>query len=105
MKGSDISAHLTLSAKQGDAGKIVKLPLSKKKENSDKVVKPSAKLRRGNLWYALYLPQLAELDDANQTQILNTLANLIISVSSTVGLHPQSLILFPETRLLHIHQL
>ena len=92
MKGSDISAHLTLSAKQGDAGKIVKLPLPKKKKNSDKVVKPSAKLRRGNLWYALYLPQLAELDDANQTQILNTLANLITSVSSTVGLHPQSLI-------------
>ena len=80
MKGSDISAHLTLSAKQGSAGKIVKLPLPEKKKNSDKVVKPPAKLRRGNLWYALYLPQLAELDDTNQTQILNTLANLIISV-------------------------
>ena len=92
MKGSDISAHPTLSVKKGSAGKIAKLPLPEKKENGDKVIKSSAKLRKGNLWYALYLPQLAKLDDKNQTQVLNTLANLITSVSSTVSLHPQSLI-------------
>ena len=92
MKESDISAHLTLPIKKGYAEKIVKLPLPEKEKDDAEVVKPTVKLQRGNLWYALYLPQLAKLDDTNQIQILNTLADLIGSLSSTVSLHPQSLV-------------
>ena len=53
---------------------------------------PRPKPRRQNLWYALYFPQLHELSDPKQIQVLNELAGLVESVSSTVSFHPQALI-------------
>ncbi|HBJ89290.1 MAG TPA: hypothetical protein DDZ21_04910, partial [Gammaproteobacteria bacterium] len=53
---------------------------------------PNPKPRRQNLWYALYFPQLHELSDPQQIQVLNELAGLVESVSSTVSFHPQALI-------------
>ncbi len=53
---------------------------------------PRPKPRRQNLWYALYFPQLHELSDPKQIQVLNELAGLMESVSSTVSFHPQALI-------------
>jgi protein ImuB len=53
---------------------------------------PHPKPRRQNLWYALYFPQLHELSDPKQIQVLNELAGLVESVSSTVSFHPQALI-------------
>lgn len=53
---------------------------------------PEPKPRRQNLWYALYFPQLHELSEPEQIQVLNELAGLVESVSSTVSFHPQALI-------------
>ncbi len=50
------------------------------------------KCRARSLWYALYLPQLSNLDPSQQEKYLNQLAGLMQSVSSTVSFHPQALI-------------
>jgi hypothetical protein len=44
------------------------------------------------LWYALYFPQLDELSEARQQKILNLLAGIAESISSTVSFHPLALI-------------
>lgn len=59
-------------------------------DNSTSALNP--KPRRQNLWYALYFPQLHELSEPQQIQVLNELAGLVESVSSTVSFHPQALI-------------
>lgn len=48
--------------------------------------------KKNCLWYALYFPQLAQLDKAQQEKHLNELAGLIQSVSSTISFHPLALI-------------
>lgn len=48
--------------------------------------------KKNCLWYALYFPQLAQLDKAQQERHLRELAGLIQSVSSTVSFHPLALI-------------
>ncbi len=45
-----------------------------------------------SLWYALYLPQLINLNPPLQEKYLNQLAGLMQNVSSTVSFHPQALI-------------
>ena len=44
------------------------------------------------LWYALYFPQLDELSEARQQKVLNLLAGIAESISSTVSFHPLALI-------------
>lgn len=48
--------------------------------------------KKNSLWYALYFPQLAQLNKSQQKKYLHELAGLIQSVSSTVSFHPLSLI-------------
>ncbi len=56
-------------------------------------VKSVAQRSKSNsLWYALYLPQLRELNSALQKKYLDQLAGHMQSVSSTVSFHPQALI-------------
>ena len=54
-------------------------------ENLDSIEKPAEVYSPANpdsLWYALYFPQLAELDEAQQESYLNQLAILVERVSS-----------------------
>ena len=119
MKDPDITAQLPLPATKKrtaeeaakKAAKIVALPLPnlrvdgaiEDREDSEanrpretsgdsSTSAPNPKPRRQNLWYALYFPQLHELSDPQQIQVLNELAGLVESVSSTVSFHPQALI-------------
>ena len=119
MKDPDITAQLPLPATKKrtaeeaakEAAKIVALPLpnlrvdgaiedreaseaNRPSETSgdSSTSAPNPKPRRQNLWYALYFPQLHELSDPQQIQVLNELAGLVESVSSTVSFHPQALI-------------
>jgi protein ImuB len=48
--------------------------------------------KRNCLWYALYFPQLGELNKPQQEKYLHELAGLVQSVSSTVSFHPLTLI-------------
>lgn len=50
------------------------------------------KPKRSILWYALYFPQLGELDTTRQEASLNDLARLAQNVSSTISLHPLALV-------------
>ncbi|HAO89193.1 MAG TPA: hypothetical protein DCR00_09735, partial [Gammaproteobacteria bacterium] len=113
MKDPDITAQLPLPATKKrtaeeaakEAAKIVALPLpnlrvdgaiedreASETSGDSSTSAPNPKPRRQNLWYALYFPQLHELSDPQQIQVLNELAGLVESVSSTVSFHPQALI-------------
>lgn len=54
---------------------------------------PPAVTESRTLWYALYLPQLAALDDRRQQQCLQQLAALAHDFSSTVSFHACALVL------------
>ena len=103
MKDSDSEAQLPLPCIAPESGaQIIPLPARPKnlakqwlsKTATDEVrAKPIAKRSKSkNLWYALYLPQLKELDPAQQKKYLDQLAGHMQSVSSTVSFHPQALI-------------
>ena len=103
MKDPDSEAQLPLPCIAPESGaQIIPLPARPKnlakqwlsKTTTDEVrAKPIAKRSKSkNLWYALYLPQLRELDPAQQKKYLDQLAGHMQSVSSTVSFHPQALI-------------
>lgn len=103
MKDPDSEAQLPLPCIAPESGaQIIQLPARVKglaKEQPSKAatgeasVKPTAKRNKSNsLWYALYLPQLEDLESTQQKKHLDRLAELMQSVSSTVSFHPQALI-------------
>lgn len=80
--------------KEPSAGLNKKSPsadLNKKSPSADLNKKPLAGFNK-QLWYALHLPQLAELPESKQKKHLKQLAALLQDVSSTVSFHPQTLI-------------
>lgn len=89
MKDSESMAQLPLP--EAGEGRVVKLPLPLKDKRPDQQQQTTPR-RRSSLWYALYLPQLTELNEAQQDRTLKKLAGLMESVSSTVSFHPQALI-------------
>ena len=103
MKDPDCEAQLPLPCIAPDSGaQIIQLParpknVAKAWPSKTATDEASAKFiakrnRSKNLWYALYLPQLKELDSTQQKKYLDQLAGHMQSVSSTVSLHPQALI-------------
>ena len=80
------------TAKQKATAEVVKLPLPDRGDDGGALASTRPKPGRQNLWYALYFPQLHKLDEPEQIRVLNELAGLVESVSSTVSFHPQALI-------------
>jgi protein ImuB len=93
LEDPDSTAQLPLPSPFGAKAEVVKLPL---REKSDAELKNEATQVRpkqaANLWYAVYFPQLAELNEPQQEERLNALAELLEGISSTVSFHPQALI-------------
>ncbi|MEX0964625.1 MAG: DNA polymerase Y family protein [Pseudohongiellaceae bacterium] len=102
MKDPDSEAQLPLpSLASEQAAKIIQLPVRAKTlvesqsfntKNDARVRSPARRLSTNSLWYALYLPQLAELQPQQQEKYLKQLAGHMQSVSSTVSFHPLALI-------------
>jgi len=95
LKDPDSEAQLPLPSITPESGaQIIQLPARAKDLATDKAsVKPIARRSKSkSLWYALYLPQLSELDSTQQKKYLDQLASHMQSVSSTVSFHPQALI-------------
>lgn len=94
MKDSESMAQLPLPEAGED--RVIKLPLpagaGPQPQFKTADLTAPAPRRRGKLWYALFLPQLATLSEPQQERILKQLAALMESVSSTVSFHPQALI-------------
>jgi len=103
LKDPDSEAQLPLPSIAPETGAhIIQLPARPKPPHdasprkaaaagaSAKLIKTHA--RPNSLWYALYLPQLEELDSTQQRKYLDQLASHMQSVSSTVSFHPQALI-------------
>ena len=103
MKDPDSEAQLPLPCIAPESGaQIIRLPAGPKDlakgrsptpATNDTSIKPATRRSRSNsLWYALYLPQLEELDSTQQKKYLDQLADHMQGVSSTVSFHPQALI-------------
>lgn len=98
MKDPDSEAQLPLPSIAPDSGaQIIQLPARPKSLAKTATGEARAKLiakraKANSLWYALYLPQLRELDSTQQKKYLDQLAGHMQSVSSTVSFHPQALI-------------
>lgn len=99
MKDPDSEAQLPLpSLAPASGAQIIQLPARPKPppvdvpamSNPSSVINKHA--RSNSLWYALYVPQLAQLDAAQQQKYLEQLAGHMQSVSSTVSFHPLTLI-------------
>ena len=79
---------------------VIKLPLAnrcgpgkQRRTNNESNKEPAkSRPRRQSLWYAIYFPQLSELSESQQTQILTELAGLAENVSATVSFHSQALV-------------
>ena len=100
MEDPDNSAQKPVATAGSRKSGVLKLPLANRcgpdKQHcpNDESNKNSAKSRsrRQSLWYALYFPQLSELSESQQTQILTELAGLAENVSATVSFHSQALV-------------
>ena len=102
MKDPDSTAQLPLPSLPPKSGaQVIKLPQrhfdapgfrNRGPGNQQLENRASNNQKRSCLWYAVYLPQLAELNQAQQQKYLNELAGLMESVSSTVSFHPLALI-------------
>lgn len=93
MKDSEPTVQLPLPEASG--AQVIALPVAPAQPREDKQPDEAGakhKPKRQNLWYALFFPQLAELSEVRQEQILRQLAGLVETVSSTVSFHPQALI-------------
>lgn len=90
MKDSEPTVQLPLP--ETDRAQVIALPVPASTPAHEQADKKDRKAARQNLWYALFFPQLAELGETRQEQILNELAGLVETVSSTVSFHPQALI-------------
>ena len=79
---------------------VIKLPLAnrcgpgkQRRTNNESNKEPAkSRPRRQSLWYAIYFPQLSELSESQQTQVLCELAGLAENVSATVSFHSQALV-------------
>tara|TARA_B100002003_G_C14151025_1_gene553630 strand:+ start:3030 stop:4496 length:1467 start_codon:yes stop_codon:yes gene_type:complete len=80
------------SVHSGARGQVVKLPSVDSSNDSAPTAAGSDRKKLRCLWYALYFPQLAELDAAQQKKYLLELAALAQTVSSTISFHPLALI-------------
>lgn len=99
MKDPDSEAQLPLPSLAPESGaQILQLSARPKPpaETTTGTKLPGAATTRraqtNSLWYALYLPQLAEFDPQRQKKYLNTLAGHMQNVSSTVSFHPLALV-------------
>ncbi len=91
MKDSEPTVQLPLP--EADRAQVIPLPVPASAPHHEQTDnRQDSKTTRQNLWYALFFPQLAELSETRQEQILNGLAGLVETVSSTVSFHPQALI-------------
>jgi protein ImuB len=89
MKKHEVILQLPLSGPAEAArGQVVQLPGKAKSP----VPANKQQTQPRSLWYALHLPQLAELPEQRQQQRLEQLAALATGVSSRVSLHPCSLV-------------
>ena len=100
MEDPDNSAQKPVATAGSRKSGVLKLPLAnrcgpdKQHYPNDESNKNPAKSRsrRQSLWYALYFPQLSELSESQQAQILTELAGLAENVSATVSFHSQALV-------------
>ena len=103
MKDPDSEAQLPLPYVAPESGpQVIQFPARAKdsaKQRPSKAAMDEARVKSvaqrsksNSLWYALYLPQLRELNSALQKKYLDQLAGHMQSVSSTVSFHPQALI-------------
>lgn len=94
MKDTEPTVQLPLP--EASDSRVIRLPVSSSltspEPREQQPTGEASKPKRQNLWYALFFPQLADLGEARQQQILNQLAPLVETVSSTVSFHPQALI-------------
>ena len=67
-------------------------PATREPNGDHQTTRPHRVRKKNCLWYALYFPQLAQLDKAQQERHLRELAGLMQSVSSTISFHPLALI-------------
>ncbi|MCG8413376.1 MAG: hypothetical protein MI746_04060, partial [Pseudomonadales bacterium] len=97
----DSEPRVQLPLPEAAGAQVIELPVPDKQQNGkqpgehrEPLDKSSAAESPGrkNLWYALFFPQLVELSEVQQEKILQELAALAESVSSTVSFHPQALI-------------
>ncbi len=97
----DSEPRVQLPLPEAAGAQVIKLPVPDKQQREQQpgkhrepLDKPYAAGSPGqrNLWYALFFPQLVELSEVQQEKILQELAALAESVSSTVSFHPQALI-------------
>lgn len=88
MKESESTMELPLlDPKPAASGRLVQLPGQARQPPAT-----TADQQPASLWYALYLPQLAELAEQRQQQHLEQLARLASEVSSSVSFHSCSLV-------------
>lgn len=93
MEDPESTAQLPLPSPLGAKAELIELPLPKQPASDLKQQSNEAQTKKpDSLWYAVYLPQLAELTELHQQEHLETLAGILESISSTVSFHPQALI-------------
>ncbi len=93
MEDPDHTGQLPLPSMASTRAQVIRLPLPLKPPAPQKPRHKETKRRqRGDLWYALYFPQLQELPDAGQEQALKELAALAQEISATVSFHTQALV-------------
>jgi len=94
MKEPDSSIQLPLPAVTQPPAQVVKLPRARHLPALPRSLPrpPPKQPLRPTLWYALYFPQLATLDEVRQQQYLKLLAGLVESISSTVSYQPLALV-------------
>jgi protein ImuB len=93
MKEPNTTAQLPLPAVPGTAGDVIRLPVKAPDATPSGTADNGSKPRQQSLWYALYLPQFADLSESKQQQYLEQLAGLAIKVSASVSFHPLSIVL------------
>ena len=94
MENPDIRRQYPLSSYFDESINPTNTFLSREK-NLDSIEKPAevySPANPDNLWYALYFPQLAELDEAQQESYLNQLAILVERVSSNITIQSQAIV-------------
>ena len=100
MEDPNNSAQKPVATARSRKSGVIKLPLAnrcgpgkQRRTNNESNKEPAkSRPRRQSLWYAIYFPQLSELSESQQTQILYELAGLAENVSATVSFHSQALV-------------
>ena len=94
MENPDIRRQYSLASHFDEGINPTNTFLSRGK-NLDSIEKPAEVYSPASpysLWYALYFPQLAELDEAQQESYLNQLAILVERVSSNITIQSQAIV-------------